>query len=165
MHPLYIIADGANIAFSKKTGKNKARVSNLDILVRYLAELKQEFPIEYEIIADASLKHRIDDCATLEGLYRSGVLVECPSGMKADEFIISFFLTKPDQTLIISNDNFSEYSIPEENRSALCKYTILFDTIIIPAFNSVFARAQGIDGMELEPGKQSMQVPRASQVI
>ena len=135
MNTIYIIVDGSNVAFSRKTGKNKARFANLEIMVHLLDDLKTYCPIEYEIITDASLKHRIDDPGTLEASYKSGTIVECPAGIAADEFIIDFASTRIDQAIIISNDKFSEY---DTHQLTLCKFIIIFNTIVIPNFKHLF---------------------------
>ncbi|MFX0099751.1 MAG: hypothetical protein ACFFCS_09220 [Candidatus Hodarchaeota archaeon] len=136
----HIIVDGSNVAFSKRNDRKKAILGNLEILIRYLAELKKKYPIEYEIITDATLKYRIDEPEKLEEYYKTGVISECPSHVKADEFIVDYMQIYPDRTLVISNDNFSEYNLEKAGCFSLCKFIIIFNKIIIPNFKHVFER-------------------------
>jgi len=105
-----------------------ARIKNLEILINYLEKLKEKFPIEYEILTDATLRYRIDLKEKLESYYKTGKIVQCPSGVKADYFIIDYFNRYPEETIIISNDNFSDY---EKTNLTICKFVIIFDEIII----------------------------------
>lgn len=112
-----------------------ARIKNLEILINYLEKLKEKFPIEYEILTDATLRYRIDLKEKLESHYKTGKIIQCPSGIKADYFIIEYFNRYPEETIIISNDNFSDY---EKTNLTICKFVIIFDEIIIkPDLNEI----------------------------
>lgn len=112
-----------------------ARIKNLEILINYLEKLKEKFPIEYEILTDATLRYRIDLKEKLESYYKTGKIIQCPSGIKADYFIIEYFNRYPEETIIISNDNFSNY---EKTNLTICKFVIIFDEIIIkPDLNEI----------------------------
>ena len=138
MNKMYILVDGANVAFSRKIGKNKARFANLEIMLRFLEGIKANFAIDYEIIADATLKHRIDDASHLEAAYKSGKIIECPAGVKADEFIIEFVNENPNDVIVISNDNFTEYNPEKLPALAFCKFLVIFDAVIILNFKHLF---------------------------
>jgi len=112
-----------------------ARIKNLEILINYLEKLKEKFPIEYEILTDATLRYRIDLKEKLESYYKTGKIIQCPSGVKADYFIIDYFNRYPEETIIISNDNFSDY---EKTNLTICKFVIIFDEIIFkPDLNEI----------------------------
>lgn len=122
-----IISDGSNIAFHRKTPKKKAKFQNLVILKNYLNNLKELFPIEWEIVVDATLRHRINNKKALEKEIKTGVIVQCPCKVEADAFILEFHKNHPENTLIISNDGFENYSIPN---LILFRYSILFGEFI-----------------------------------
>jgi len=125
---IYIIVDGSNIAFSKRTQKKKAKFQNLETINKYLSTLKKLFPIKWEIIVDASLRHYIDNKEKLEHAINTGKIIQGPSKAESDEFFLEYFKRHPENTLIISNDNFEDY--PTFNSSAF-KFVIMFDEIII----------------------------------
>ena len=74
------------------------------------------------------MRYQIDNLDCLEQAYHTSKFIQCPNKIKADEFILEFFRRHPEQTLIISNDNFSEYEI---DNLALFKFTIFFNEVII----------------------------------
>ena len=123
-----IIPDGSNVAFHRKTHKKKAKFQNLVILKKFLKDLKSSFPIDWEIAVDASLRHKIDDKKALEQQIQTGAIIQCPKKTKADEWILDFFKRHPENTLIISNDEFEEYSVPN---LVVFKYSIFFGEIMI----------------------------------
>ncbi|MFX1350371.1 MAG: hypothetical protein ACFE92_17000, partial [Promethearchaeota archaeon] len=104
-----------------------AKVENLEILLNFLENLKNEFSIEYQIFNDASLIHRINDKGRLENLYETGKIIQCPSRLKADDLIIEYASRHPEQTIIISNDCFKEYEI---RSLLLLKFAIIFEEFI-----------------------------------
>jgi hypothetical protein len=128
MDKVYIIVDGSNIAFYKRTHNKKAKYNNLAIVKDFLKDLSKKFPICWETIIDASLRHRIDDKDSLEKDIKKGLIAQCPDKIEADKFILEFFSRHPENTLIISNDNFKEYKI---DNLVIFKFVILFDEIII----------------------------------
>jgi len=90
--------------------------------------LEKLYPIEWEIIVDASLRHRIDNQAELEKEIKIGKILQCPSKAEADKFILNFYKRHPENTIIISNDNFDDHNI---SNLKLFKYVIMFDEIIL----------------------------------
>lgn len=128
MEGIFIILDGSNIAFYKRTHKKRARFHNLEIVINYLKKLKQSYPIKWEIIVDASLRHRIDNQSDLENAIKTGKIIQCPSKAEADTFILNFYTQHPENTIIISNDNFNDHI---NTNLRLVKYVIMFDEIIL----------------------------------
>ncbi len=136
MEEVKIIVDGSNVAFFKRNPNKKAMLKNLEIVISFLEGLSTKFPIKYEIITDASLSHRIDNKTGLDNLYRTGKILQCPSKIQADEFLLEFFKQHPEETLIISNDNFSEF---QGINPVVCKFMIMLDEmIILPNISSFF---------------------------
>ena len=127
MDKVYIIVDGSNIAFYKRTHNKKAKYNNLEIIKDFLKDLSKKFPICWETIIDASLRHRIDDKDALENAIKKGLITQCPDKIEADKFILEFFSRHPENTLIISNDNFKEY---KSDNLVIFKFVIMFDEII-----------------------------------
>lgn len=131
-----IIVDGSNIAFFRRNNDKKAMFYNLEIIIRYLNELKTQFPVNFLIVVDASLYHNIDDISKYNEAYGRGEIVQCPSGNPADIFILEYAHKHRENTVIISNDNFSEY---DTSGLTLCKFAIIFGEIIIkPNLEEVF---------------------------
>ena len=91
MVKINIIVDGSNVAFFKRNKRKEAKLQNLEILISFLEKLSTKFPINHEIITDASLRYRIDKKSELEKLYNTGKLLQCPSKIQADEFLLEFF--------------------------------------------------------------------------
>ena len=129
MDKFYLIVDGSNVAFYKRTAKKKAKFANLEIIKKFLENISKEFPIFWEILVDASLQYRIDDRDALEKSIKKGKISQCPDKIEADNFILEFHNRHPQNTLIISNDNFKEYE--DKDGIKIFKFMILFDEIII----------------------------------
>ena len=123
-----IIIDGSNIAFASRNHERKPKFQNLVIIINFLENIANNFPIEFKIIVDASLRHQIDSKNKLEQLERIGKITQTPCNHTADEFIIEYAQRYPEETIIVSNDRFSEYNT--ENLS-LCNFVIMFDEVII----------------------------------
>ncbi|NMC07414.1 MAG: hypothetical protein GYA24_19520 [Candidatus Lokiarchaeota archaeon] len=128
----HLIVDGSNIANSVKNERKKAKLRNLILLMQYLDEIGSSYPIEYEILVDATLQYTIDDRAALEELIKRGRIHQCPAGRKADEYILEFYQMESQSTIIISNDRFKDYNFNPAHDFALCDYMIIFDRIISP---------------------------------
>ena len=128
MRKTKIIIDGSNIAFASRNSKKKPKFQNLKIIIDFLENITKEFPVEFKIIVDASLRHQIDSKRNLEELERVGKIIQTPCNHTADEFIIAYAQRHPEETIIISNDRFSEYNT---KNLFLCNFVILFNEIII----------------------------------
>ena len=127
MKKIKIIIDGSNIAFSIRNSKKKPKIKNLEILINFLENIANDYPIEFKIIVDASLRYQIDSKTKLEELERIGKILQTPCKHTADEFIIEYAQRYPEETIIISNDRFSEYNT---TNLTLCNFVIMFDEII-----------------------------------
>lgn len=123
-----ILVDGSNIAFFLRDERKNAKLSTLEFLIFYLENIKKTYGNKYQIITDASLKYRIDDNHELEEYYKRGKIIECPKGVKADDFIIEYANRYPDSTIIISNDCFKEY---DTSNLMIIKFGLIFNDIVL----------------------------------
>lgn len=99
-----VIIDASNIAHFGKDKEGKPSLDNLLKAVEALNKLGYEpFPI-----ADASLRHEIDDKDRFNELLEKGEVEQVPSGTTADHFILK--IAEEDDCKILSNDNFREYN-------------------------------------------------------
>lgn len=111
----YAIIDGMNIALCRKN-KDKGILNNL---IRVYKKLQESYE-HVEIIADASIKYKIDDVQTLTQYEKKQKIFICPSGIVADDLILHrafslYNLGVP--VTIVTNDNFpvNRFSIQYEN--------------------------------------------------
>jgi len=102
---LKVIIDASNVAhFGKDKEGSKPRIDNLLKSVEALEKLGYEpFPI-----ADASLRHEIDDKEKFNALLDEGKVKQVPSGTTADHFILK--IAYEEDCKILSNDNFREFN-------------------------------------------------------
>jgi hypothetical protein len=99
---LQVIVDASNVAhFGKKKGK--PTLDNLFKSVQALEKLGYQ-PI---LIADASLRHEIDDKEAYKKLIDNNKVQQVPSGTTADHYILK--LAEENDAKILSNDAFREY--------------------------------------------------------
>lgn len=95
-----VIVDGSNVAFS--TEGDRPRLANILAVRDKLCEEGME-PV---IVADAALRHSIDDRAQYEKLVDEGIVRQAPAGTDADYFILSF--ARELDARIVSNDRFRD---------------------------------------------------------
>jgi hypothetical protein len=95
-----VLVDGSNVAHS--TEGEKPLIENLTAV---RDKLKQE-GLEPVIVADASLRHQIDDPARYERMIDAGEVRQAPAGTDADYFILSF--ARELNATIVSNDRFKD---------------------------------------------------------
>jgi hypothetical protein len=90
----------------------------------------REEGLEPIIVADAALRHQIDDAAGYERLVESGVVKQAPAGTDADYFILSF--AEELGASIVSNDRFRDRidNYPEA-RKRLIKYMIVAGEVVL----------------------------------
>src|SRR5687768_18006833 len=78
------IVDASNVAHSSEG--ERARLENIVLVCEKLTEEGFE-PI---VLADAALRHQIDDSRTYEEMVDDGKIRQAPAGTDADFFILSF---------------------------------------------------------------------------
>lgn len=119
-----VLVDGSNVAHS--TEGAKPLVANL-LAVR--DKLKEE-GLDPIIMADAALRHQIDDPKVYEDMIDSGSVRQAPAGTDADYFILTF--ARELDADIVSNDRFRDRvkQFPEA-RDRVIRYMILNDEVVL----------------------------------
>lgn len=102
-----VIVDGSNVAHF--TEGEKAMLDNIRLVRDKLLEEGYQ-PV---VLADAALRHQIDDEQGFEALVEDGTIKQAPAGTDADYFILSF--ARELDANIVSNDRFKDRaaSFPE----------------------------------------------------
>ncbi len=95
-----VLVDGSNVAHSIEG--EAPHVANLMAIRQRLVDEGLD-PI---IVADASLRHQIDDTAAYEKMIEDGMVRQAPAGTDADYFILSF--ARELNASIVSNDRFRD---------------------------------------------------------
>lgn len=98
-----VIIDASNVAHYGKRADDKPRLKNISSSIEALKELGYEVII----IADASLRHEIDEKESFNQLLDDGKVQQVPSGTTADHYILK--LAEEEDAKILSNDVFREY--------------------------------------------------------
>ena len=104
-----VVVDASNVAHHVKSESGKPQMSNILAAVKALEESEDEFVI----IADASLRHEIDDKIKFEKLLESENVEEVPPGNDADHFILD--IATQEKAKILSNDKFRDYAAEFRN--------------------------------------------------
>jgi hypothetical protein len=117
------IVDGSNVAHS--TEGDRVRLANIQLVCEKLAEQGYE-PI---IVADAALRHQIDDKRTYEQMVDDGIIKQAPAGTDADYFILAF--ARELGGSVVSNDRFKDRldAFPEARESVI-RYMIVNDEVV-----------------------------------
>ncbi len=123
-----ILGDGSNVALFNPTRKKKGRFDNLTEIINYLNELGKKYCIQYQVLVDATLRHRIDKKDALDSAINTGKIIQCPSQTEADYFILEYYKRHDDDVIIISNDNFSDHGVSNLKQ---CKFAFILDEIIL----------------------------------
>ena len=117
------IVDASNVAHA---GEKGARLATL-LAVR--DELKEE-GFEPILIADAALRHQIDDRDGYERLVESGELQQAPAGTDADYFVLK--LAKDLDALVVSNDRFRDGGkLAEEAKSRQIRFMVVAGEVVL----------------------------------
>lgn len=119
-----VLVDGSNVAHSSEG--EQAHVANIIAIRDKLVEEGLE-PI---VVADAALRHQIDDQARYEKMIDDGFVKQAPAGTDADYFILSF--ARELNASIVSNDRFRDRmkQFPEA-RDRVIRYMILQDEVVL----------------------------------
>jgi hypothetical protein len=119
-----VLVDGSNVAHSSEG--EKARLANL-LLVR---DKLAEEGLEPVIVADAALRHQIDDAAGYERLVEDGSVKQAPAGTDADYFILSF--ARELDAAVLSNDRFRDRikHFPEV-ATRIIRYMIVAEEVVL----------------------------------
>ncbi|HEU5210943.1 MAG TPA: hypothetical protein VFU06_16225 [Longimicrobiales bacterium] len=94
------IVDGSNVAHS--TEGESARLENITLVCDRL----REDGFEPVVVADAALRHQIDQPREYEELVENGTIKQAPAGTDADYFILSF--ARELDAAVVSNDRYRD---------------------------------------------------------
>ncbi|HEV2149640.1 MAG TPA: hypothetical protein VGR37_19730 [Longimicrobiaceae bacterium] len=122
--PTIALVDASNVAHSSEG--EKARLENIALVCRKLIEEGME-PI---VVADASLRHQIDDSVGYEELVEAGKIRQAPAGTDADYFLLSF--ARELDASVVSNDRFRDRqeAFPEA-RERVIRYMIVAEEVVL----------------------------------
>jgi hypothetical protein len=125
---LTVLIDASNVAHS--TEGEHPRLENIAIVVRKLREEGYK-PV---VMADAALRHQIDDREGYERRIEEGKIRQAPAGTDADYFILSF--ARELDALIVSNDRFRDRAeaFPEAHERMI-RYMIVADEVVFERRN------------------------------
>jgi hypothetical protein len=123
-----VLVDASNVAHSTEGGE--ARLRN----IRLVEEKLREEGLEPIIVADAALRHQIDDKASYEKLIDDGKVHQAPAGTDADYFILSF--AREMDARILTNDRFRDRAkdFPRE-RNRVIRYMIVDGEVVLEQRN------------------------------
>jgi hypothetical protein len=122
------LVDGSNVAHSSEG--DEARLENIAIVVR---KLRRE-GYDAVVVADAALRHQIDDKEGYERRVAEGKIRQAPAGTDADYFLLSF--ARELDAVIVSNDLFRDRAdaFPEA-RERMIRYMILDQEVVFERRN------------------------------
>jgi hypothetical protein len=119
-----VLVDGSNVAHATEGGA--ARLENL---LAVMTKLREE-GFEPLIVADAALRHQIDDKKAYEQLIEDGVVSQAPAGTDADYFILSF--AREMDARILTNDRFRDRAREfAEERDRIIRYMIVDGAVVL----------------------------------
>ena len=126
--PGIALVDGSNVAHS--TEGEKPRLRNIELVARKLQDEGYE-PI---VVADAALRHQIDEERRYEGMIDEGRVRQAPAGTDADYFILSF--ARELDAAIVSNDRFRDRqdAFPDA-RDRMIRFMIVADEVVFEKRN------------------------------
>lgn len=119
-----VIVDASNVAHA--TEANAPRLTNVTLMRDRLAE-DGLTPI---LVADAALRHQIDDPEGYEALVKAGEIQQAPAGTDADYFILTF--ARELGASVLSNDRFKDRigHFPEV-KERIIRYMIVAGEVVL----------------------------------
>ena len=104
-----IVLDASNVAHNS-VGRvdKKVYANNLVLMIDFL---KEKGFTDIIVIADASLRHKVEDNAILEKVKKMCTYLESPRETQADIFILQY--VKINHCLLVSNDTFREWKVQD----------------------------------------------------
>jgi hypothetical protein len=119
-----VIVDASNVAHS--TEKAAPKLAN----VRLVRDRLTEDGLTPILVADAALRHQIDDADGYEALVNAGEIQQAPAGTDADYFILTF--ARELDASVLSNDRFKErISHFPEVRERIIRYMIVAGEVVL----------------------------------
>ena len=115
---LKVLVDASNVAHATEGGE--ARLENIKIVQAKL--LDEGF--EPLVVADAALRHQIDNKQAYEAMIENGQVHQAPAGTDADFFILSF--ARELNARILTNDRFRDRAAEfSEERERIIRFMIV----------------------------------------
>lgn len=125
---LKVLVDASNVAHATEGGE--ARLVNIQLVMRKLSDEGFE-PL---MVADAALRHQIDDKAGYERLIDDGVVHQAPAGTDADYFILSF--AREMNARILTNDRFRDRADAfADERDRIIRFMIVDGAVVLEQRN------------------------------
>lgn len=119
-----VIVDASNVAHS--TEKLAPKLAN----VRLVRDRLTEDGMTPILVADAALRHQIDDVDGYESLVKAGEIQQAPAGTDADYFILTF--ARELGAFVLSNDRFKDrISHFPEVRERIIRYMIVAGEVVL----------------------------------
>ena len=119
-----VIVDASNVAHS--TEKLAPKLAN----VRLVRDRLTEDGMTPILVADAALRHQIDDADGYEALVKAGEIQQAPAGTDADYFILTF--ARELGAFVLSNDRFKDrISHFPEVRERIIRYMIVAGEVVL----------------------------------
>jgi hypothetical protein len=119
-----VLVDGSNVAHATEGGEAK-----LENILLVMAKLREE-RFEPRIVADAALRHQIDDKKAYEQLIEDGTVHQAPAGTDADYFILSF--AREMDARILTNDRFRDRAQEfAKERDRIIRYMIVDGAVVL----------------------------------
>lgn len=120
---LKVLVDASNVAHATEGGE--ARLENIKLVQAKLLEDGFE-PL---VVADAALRHQIDNKAAYEAMIENGQVHQAPAGTDADFFILSF--ARELNARILTNDRFRDRATEfAEERERIIRYMIVGGEVV-----------------------------------
>lgn len=118
-----VIIDASNVAHA---GEQGARLATLLAVRDHVREAGYD-PI---IVADAALRHQIDERAEYERMVDAGEVQQAPAGTDADFFILSF--ARELNAAVVSNDQFRDGGrLAEEARRRRIRFMVVAGEVVL----------------------------------
>lgn len=119
-----VLVDGSNVAHSSEG--DQAALANI---VAVCDKLREE-GYEPVVVADAALRHQIDDREGYERMVESGTIRQAPAGTDADYFILSF--ARELEASIVSNDRFRDrQKVFPDAAKRLIRYMVVKGEVVL----------------------------------
>jgi hypothetical protein len=120
---LKVLVDASNVAHATEGGE--ARLENIKIVQAKLLEDGFE-PL---VVADAALRHQIDNKQAYEAMIENGQVHQAPAGTDADFFILSF--ARELNARILTNDRFRDRAAEfAEERERIIRFMIVDGEVV-----------------------------------
>lgn len=105
-----VVLDASNIAHNSNNNADKGVFAGR--IIQVVEFLKSKGFNDITIIADASLRHKVDDKDIFDKLKHNYNYVQSPVNTSADSYIISFVKMK--HCLVVSNDGFRQWKLQDK---------------------------------------------------